>query len=103
MVEPGPDGSGLASSGPAVTAPHRRPRAAAPLEVPRGDLVLQRLEPRFADFVRQNPTLEKLLTDEIARDVQRKKINGRMLDRARIGVQFQVGRGGAVSETRVTR
>jgi hypothetical protein len=103
LVDPGPEASSPEVSGGAAAARDRRPRSPAPAFEPvHGDRVLERLEPRFADFVRENPRLERLLTDEIARDVQRRRISGRKLDRTRIEVRFEVLPGGAVSEPRIT-
>ncbi len=73
-----------------------------PLAVPDPRL-LQRLDTRIQDFVRENPAIEGIITREIVRDVDSKVLDARrLLEKSSLEIAFDLDLAGAIGRPRIT-
>jgi hypothetical protein len=73
----------------------------APLAIPNARL-LARMDPRLVDFVKENPSIEKIITREIVRDLDNKVLDlDKLLKKSALRVSFQIDQTGDIIKRRV--
>ena len=66
--------------------------------------ILDRLDPLLADFVKENPAVESILTREIVRDIDRNVlVPESLLKRSSLQLSFQVDENGHITKRRIER
>jgi hypothetical protein len=87
---------GIAPSPPAPAPPLAKPAPA------RDTRLLERMDPAVTDFVAQHPNLDRIVTQELVRDLDAKVLNvGALLARSSLRVSFRMDSAGRVVWTGV--
>jgi hypothetical protein len=83
---------------PALEEPVRTRKAAqAKLPAERDTRILDRLDPRLTEFIKDNPGLDSILTREIVRDIDTRVLTvDTLLKKNSLRVSFEVGAGGNI-------
>src|SRR5437867_9483340 len=99
LITPRPQKAKAAEAPPEVrVVKYVRPR---PLVTPN-PRILQKLDPGLAEFVKDNPAIENIITREIVRDVDAKVLNlEKLLTKSRLEVSFEVNDVGHVVKKRM--
>ncbi len=81
----------------------RRAAESRPLAVPNPRL-LQRLDPAIADYVKENPEIESIVTRELVRDIDNKVLDvRRLLKKSSLRVSFELDEAGQISTRKIEK
>ena len=83
---------------PNLTDSRRVRRAAVPEpRAVRDTRILDRLDPRLLEFIKEHPALDRIFTHEMIRDIDKKILSvGTLLEKSSLKVRFEVDEGGRI-------